>query len=279
MGVNLMYNFNISAQRLLQQSWACSKCFRTVLLRTYKTLDFHDWFAILTNSSQNIQHVKHSYSFPSETSYSTWDGSGCLYSVCHLKHSPKYNRICKLWWDRAMANAVSRRPLALLKARRILSRVSTYVVDKAVREQVFRRILRFPLSIWFHHGSPCEPGSSVSTVSRYGLNDRAIQVRSSAGAKGFSSNLCVQIGSRAHPASCTMGTGDPFPGAKAQPGCDADHSPHLLPRSRMSRSYTSSPHKRLRGVQCDNFSFYGSASIYKSECVCVCLSVCSRLTL
>jgi hypothetical protein len=37
-----------------------------------------------------------------------------------------------------------------------------------------------------------------------------------------------------------MGTGGPFPGAKARPGRDADHSPHLVPRSRMSRSYTSS---------------------------------------
>jgi hypothetical protein len=37
-----------------------------------------------------------------------------------------------------------------------------------------------------------------------------------------------------------MGTGDLFPGGKAQPGRDADHSPHLLPRSRMSRRYTSS---------------------------------------
>jgi hypothetical protein len=27
------------------------------------------------------------------------------------------------------------------------------------------------------------------------------------------------------PASCTMGTGGPFPGAKARPGRDADHSP------------------------------------------------------
>jgi hypothetical protein len=53
-------------------------------------------------------------------------------------------------------------------------------------------------------------GSSVSTVSGYGLDDRAIEVRSPAGAKDFSSNLCVQTGSGAHPASCTMGTGGPF---------------------------------------------------------------------
>jgi hypothetical protein len=66
-------------------------------------------------------------------------------------------------------------------------------------------------------------GSSVSTVSDYGLDGRAIGVRSPAGEKDFSSNLCVQTGSGAHPASCTMGTGGPFPGAK--PGRDADHSP------------------------------------------------------
>jgi hypothetical protein len=29
----------------------------------------------------------------------------------------------------------------------------------------------------------------------------------------FSSSLCVQTGSGAHPGSCTMGTGGPFPGA------------------------------------------------------------------
>jgi hypothetical protein len=35
----------------------------------------------------------------------------------------------------------------------------------------------------------------------------------------------VQSGSGAHPASCTMGTGGPFPRTKARPWCDADHSP------------------------------------------------------
>jgi hypothetical protein len=70
-----------------------------------------------------------------------------------------------------------------------------------------------------------EPGSSGSIVSDYGLDDRAIGVRSPAGATDFSSILCVQTGSGAHPASCTMGTGGPFPGGKARPGRDADHSP------------------------------------------------------
>jgi hypothetical protein len=64
--------------------------------------------------------------------------------------------------------------------------------------------------------------SSGSIVSDYGLDDQAIGVRSLAGSKDFSS--CVQTGSGAHPASCPVGTGGPFPGGKARPGCDADHS-------------------------------------------------------
>jgi hypothetical protein len=62
-------------------------------------------------------------------------------------------------------------------------------------------------------------------VSDYGLDDWAIGVRSPAGAKDFSCSLCVKAGSGAHPASCTMGTGGPFPGGKARPARDADHSP------------------------------------------------------
>jgi hypothetical protein len=59
-------------------------------------------------------------------------------------------------------------------------------------------------------------------VSDYGLGDRAIAVRSPAGAKHFSSILCAQTGSGAHPASCT---GGPFTEGKARQGRDADHSP------------------------------------------------------
>jgi hypothetical protein len=45
--------------------------------------------------------------------------------------------------------------------------------------------------------------------------------------KDFSSCLCVQTDSGAHLASCTMGTGGPFPGAKARPRREADHSPQF----------------------------------------------------
>jgi hypothetical protein len=51
-----------------------------------------------------------------------------------------------------------------------------------------------------------------------------VAVRSPAEAKNFFSYLCVQTGSEAHPASCTMGPVGPFSGAKARPGCDADRS-------------------------------------------------------
>jgi hypothetical protein len=70
-----------------------------------------------------------------------------------------------------------------------------------------------------------KPGSSVSVVSGYGLEDRAMEVRSWQRREDFSSGLCVQTGSGAHLVSCIMGTGGPFPRAKARPGPDADHSP------------------------------------------------------
>jgi hypothetical protein len=44
-------------------------------------------------------------------------------------------------------------------------------------------------------------------------------------AKDFCSSLCDQTSSGAHTASYPIGTGGPFPGDKARPGRDADHSP------------------------------------------------------
>jgi hypothetical protein len=61
-------------------------------------------------------------------------------------------------------------------------------------------------------------------------------VRSSAEEKGFSSTLCVLTSSEAHPASYPIGTG-----GKGQLGRDADNSPHLVPRSRISELNVLSP--------------------------------------
>jgi hypothetical protein len=62
----------------------------------------------------------------------------------------------------------------------------------------------------------------VSIVSDYRLDDRGSIPTE---AEDFSSSLCIQTGSGAHLASCTMGTKGHFPGGKVQPRHDADHSP------------------------------------------------------
>jgi hypothetical protein len=65
-------------------------------------------------------------------------------------------------------------------------------------------------------------GQSVLCLAT-GLTIRWLRFDPQQRQKDFFSNLCVQTGSGAHPASCTLGTGGPFPGAKAWLGRDADH--------------------------------------------------------
>jgi hypothetical protein len=63
---------------------------------------------------------------------------------------------------------------------------------------------------------------SVSIVPDNRLDDRSsIPDRG----KGLSSGHCVQTSSESHPSSYPVGTGGSFPGGKARPGRDADHSP------------------------------------------------------
>jgi hypothetical protein len=71
--------------------------------------------------------------------------------------------------------------------------------------------MRLLMKFYLAFSTPGSRGSSVSIVSAYGLDDRAIEVRSPAGAKDFSSSLCIQTGSGVHPLSCTMGTRGSFP--------------------------------------------------------------------
>jgi hypothetical protein len=61
-------------------------------------------------------------------------------------------------------------------------------------------------------------------MSDYRLDGR---FRSPAEAKDFSSSLCVQTGSEAHPASYPVGTGGPFPGVKRGRGVSLTAHPHL----------------------------------------------------
>jgi hypothetical protein len=74
-----------------------------------------------------------------------------------------------------------------------------------------------------------EAGSSVS-MSDYGLDDRAIEVRFPERTKGISSSLCVQTVSGAHPASCPLGTGFLSPGVKRGRGVTLTTHPYLVPR-------------------------------------------------
>jgi hypothetical protein len=88
-------------------------------------------------------------------------------------------------------------------------------------------------------------GRSVSIVSDYGLDDRgSIPDRG----RGFSSSFCVQTGSGAHQPPVQWVPGVISPGAKRGRGVMLTTHPHLVPRLRMSRSYTSSHPKRLHGV-------------------------------
>jgi hypothetical protein len=75
-------------------------------------------------------------------------------------------------------------------------------------------------------------------VSDYRLDN---WVRSPAEAKDFSSNLCVQTSSEAHLASYPVGTGGLFMEVKLSL-CVMLTTHHILaPKSKMSKSYTSSP--------------------------------------
>jgi hypothetical protein len=85
-------------------------------------------------------------------------------------------------------------------------------------------------------------GSSVSIVSDYGLDNRAIEVRSPAEVKRMFPLASVSrpaLGPTQPPMQYAQGVLSP--GVKRGRGHDADHSPHLVKRSSMSRSYISSP--------------------------------------
>jgi hypothetical protein len=69
-----------------------------------------------------------------------------------------------------------------------------------------------------------EPGSSVSIVSDYVLDVRVIGVRSPVQAEDFSSSLCVQTSSEAHPAGVLS------QGLKWGRGVTLTTHPHVAPR-------------------------------------------------
>jgi hypothetical protein len=95
-----------------------------------------------------------------------------------------------------------------------------------------------PHSFWPQ--SDQEPGSSVSIVFGYGLDDQAIEVQSLAAAKGF---FPLAPGSR-----LALDTGGPFPGAKVWLGCDTDCLPPSIAEVKNEKElYLLSP-KRFHGM-------------------------------
>jgi hypothetical protein len=53
-----------------------------------------------------------------------------------------------------------------------------------------------------------------------------------------------------------------LPGGKARPEREADNSPHLVPRSKISRSYTSSSHWSLHGVAAQIYLYFTCTITY-----------------
>jgi hypothetical protein len=62
------------------------------------------------------------------------------------------------------------------------------------------------------------------------------------------SNLCIQTGAGAQPASCTMGNRGAFPGGKEQPVRDADHSPPSSAEVKKEQELYFPSRQRLNGV-------------------------------
>jgi len=91
--------------------------------------------------------------------------------------------------------------------------------------------------------SYCGPGSVVGIATGYGLDGPGIETR-----WGARFSTPVQTGSRAHPASCTMGTGS-FRGRKSGRGVTLTRRPLLVPWSRKSRAKPLLPQWAVRPVQ------------------------------
>jgi hypothetical protein len=85
-------------------------------------------------------------------------------------------------------------------------------------------------------------------MSVYGLDDRAIEVQSPERRRIFplASVSRPALGPTQPPVQWVPGILSP--GIKHGRGVNLTTHPHLVPRSRMSKSYTSSPSKRLHGV-------------------------------
>jgi hypothetical protein len=127
---------------------------------------------------------------------------------------------CSVLWHGVVLSVVTR------ASEELVASIFTAARTSDLRHQYKTSMWKALPVLYFLYFRSMEPGSSVSIVSGYGLDDRS-SIPAEVG--DFSCSLCVQTDSGAHPASCPMGIGDPFPGGKEPPGCDADHSPPSTP--------------------------------------------------
>jgi hypothetical protein len=81
--------------------------------------------------------------------------------------------------------------------------------------------------------------------------------------KDFSSSLCVQTGSGAHPASVRWVPRILSPGLKRSRGVTLTTHPHLVLRSSMRRSYNSSPQSAFMVFSATALAFKCSIGISK----------------
>jgi hypothetical protein len=98
-------------------------------------------------------------------------------------------------------------------------------------------------------------------------SDWMTRVRSPAGAKDFSSSLCIQT---------ALGPTTQLPiqwvwGVKHGQGVTLTTHPHLAPRSRMSRSYTSPPPKHHSGMYWGQV-YFTTAYPYSEKLFLLCFS-------
>jgi hypothetical protein len=114
--------------------------------------------------------------------------------------------------------------------------------------------------------------SSVSVASYYGLDNQVIGVRLSAEGKNF------PLVSVSRPA---LGPTQPpiqwVPAVKRGRGMTLTTHPHLVLRSKMSRSYTSSPPST--SMACSGTAvlyLYVYMYVCMYLCICVCVCVCAR---
>jgi len=108
---------------------------------------------------------------------------------------------------------------------------------------------------------------AVGIVTRYGLDGPVIESR-----LGAKYSAPVQTGPGAHPATYTMGTGS-FPGLK-RPVRYVGHPPHLAPRLKKEKSYTSTPPLGLPGLLQGELYVYIYVYIYMYIYIYIYIRIC-----